>query len=208
DAARFPKWWKLSIAGRSAAGVPVASLRTATSDYPFLVERTWRAGRVIVSAVPLDASWGTNLPDLPAFVPLAHELIYYLAGARASEITLQAGQPIRLRLETGGPLEGYFLTPPSGETKALSTVAADPSTYPAQLVRQARGSLLICENTRETGVYRLQTPEGDTVYYVVQPDGQESDLTPNTGEDRDRVAKIFNPHDQNPPPLRYSGERG
>jgi hypothetical protein len=207
EAARFPRWWKLSTPGRAAAGIPVASLRSASADFPFLVERSWQAGRALVSAVPLDASWGTNLPDLPSFVPLAHELIYYLAGARANEINLQAGQPIRLRLDGDGPLEGYFLTPPSGETKPLSTASADPTTYPAQLIRQPRGRMLICENTRETGVYRLQTPDGDTVYYVVQPDGQESDLTPCSDEDRDRVATIFNPlkHDQSP--LRYTDRR-
>lgn len=207
DVARFPRWWKLSSPGRSAAGIPVAVLRSATTDCPFLVERAWQAGRVLVSAVPFDASWGTNLPDLPAFVPLAHELIYYLAGARADEFNLQAGQPIRLRLDTEGPLEGYFLTPPSGETKPLSTASADPATYPAQLVRQARGSLLFCENTRETGIYRVQKPDGDTVYYVVQPDGQESDLTPCGEEDRDRVAKVLNPLGLEQPPLRYASER-
>jgi hypothetical protein len=207
DTARFPKWWRLSTPGRSAAGVPVAVLRSPNTDIPFLVERAWQAGRVIVSAVPFDASWGTNLPDLPAFVPLAHELIYYLAGARASEFNLQAGQPLRLRLDSDGPLEGYFLTPPSGETKPLATASADPATYPAQLVRQARGSVLFCENTRETGVYRIQKPDGDTVYYVVQPDGQESDLTPCSDEDRDRVAKVFNPLSLEQPPLRYATER-
>jgi hypothetical protein len=207
ESARFPRWWKLSTPGKSAPGIPVASLRSAASDYPFLVERAWQAGRVLVSAVPMDGSWGTNLPDLPAFVPLAHELIYYLAGARASEFNLQAGQPIRLRLDTEGPLEGYFLTPPTGETKPLSTASADPTTYPAQLVRRARGSVLFYEGTRETGVYRVQTPNGDTVNYVVQPDGLEADLTPWSAEDRDRVAKIFNPLGSEPSPLQYATER-
>jgi hypothetical protein len=208
ESARFPKWWKLTTPGRSSAGIPVASLRSAAADYPFFVERAWQAGRVLVSAVPLDASWGTNLPDLPAFVPLVHELIYYLAGARASEFNLQAGQPIRLRLDSDGPLEGYFLTPPGGETKPLSTASADPATYSAQLVRRPRGGLLFYEGTRETGVYRVQTPDGDTVNYVVQPDGQEADLTPCSAEDRDRVAKIFNPLALEPPPLQYATERG
>jgi hypothetical protein len=112
-----------------------------------------------------------------------------------------------LRLDSDGPLEGYFLTPPSGETKPLATASADPATYPAQLVRQARGSVLFCENTRETGIYRIQKPDGDTVYYVVQPDGQESDLTPCSDEDRDRVAKVFNPLGLEQPPLHYATER-
>jgi hypothetical protein len=207
DAARFPRWWKLSTPGRAAAGLSIASLRSAESEYPFLVERTWQTGRVLISAVPLDASWGTNLPDLPAFVPLAHELIYYLAGARASEFNLQAGQPLRYRRETDGPVDGYFLTPPTGDVRPLSTGSADPATYPVQVVRQQRGSVLFYEGTRETGVYRLQTPDGDSVNYVVQPDEQESDLTPCSEEERDRVAKIFNPLGLEQPPLRYASER-
>ncbi len=207
DAARFPRWWKLSTPGR-AAGLSVASFRSATAEYPFLVERPWEAGRVLQSAVPLDSSWGTNLCDLPAFVPLAHELVYYLAGARAAEFNLQPGQPLRLRLESEGPLEGYFLTPPDGVTKPLSTASADPATYPAQLFRRPRGSLLVYEGTRETGVYRVQRPDGDTVYYVVQPDGQEADLTPASDEDREKVAKLLNPQGLDPAPLRYAANRG
>jgi hypothetical protein len=68
--------------------------------------------------------------------------------------------------------------------------------------------VLFYEGTRETGVYRLQTPEADLVNYVVQPDAQESDLTPSSDEDRDRVAKIFNPLGLEQSPLRYADERG
>jgi hypothetical protein len=75
------------------------------------------------------------------------------------------------------------------------------------VIRQPRGRMLLCDNTRETGVYRLQTPDGDTVYYVVQPDGQESDLTPASEEDRERVAAIFNPLKLEQSSLRYTGER-
>jgi hypothetical protein len=207
DSARFPKWWKLSMPGRASPGVAVATLRSADLEYPLFVERSWQAGRALVSAVPLDGSWGTNLPELPAFVPLAHELIYYLAGARASEFNLQAGQPIRFRLDSEGPLEGFFLMPPSGEIKRLSTASDDPATYSALLIRRPRGALLVYENTRETGVYRLQTPDGDIVHYVVQPDGQESDLTPCSDEDRERVAKVLNPLGLAEPPLRYVDEQ-
>lgn len=210
DAARFPRWWKLTTPGRGAAGVPVAALRSASAEYPFLVERAYKAGRVLVCAAPLDNSLGTNLPDLPAFVPLVHELVYYLAGARASEFNLQPGQPIRFRTDAEGPLEGWSLTPPSGETKPLSTASADPATYAAQLIRQPRGSLLVVEGTRDTGVYRLQTPDGKAIHYVVQPDGQESDLTPCGDEDRAKVAKIFNPQGltDDRAPLRYERDRG
>src|SRR5262249_13008554 len=81
--ARFPRWWRLTTPGKHAPGVPVGLLRGGTETTPFLVERAVSPGRVMLAAVPLDNSWGTNLPDLAAFVPLVHELAYYLAGARS-----------------------------------------------------------------------------------------------------------------------------
>jgi hypothetical protein len=189
--AQFPRWWKLAVPDRNAAGVEVASLRSATADYPFLVERSYRAGRVLLCSVPLDNSWGTNLTGLPAIVPLAHELVYYLAGARSSEFNLQPGQPLRHRVETDAPAEGFTLEPPFGEAKPLRPGDPSPDTYPAQLLRQTRGQSLVYQATRETGVYKLQTPENTTIYYVVQPDAHESNLTPTTEADRERVSKII-----------------
>ncbi len=169
----------------------MASLRSATTEYPFLVERAFRAGRVLVCSVPLDNTWGTNLTGLPAMVPLAHELVYYLAGARSAEFNLLAGQPLRYRIETDAAAGGFTLTPPFGEAKPLHTGDPSPDAYPAQLVRQAHGQSLVYSATRETGVYKLQTPGGTKIFYVVQPDARESNLAPTTEADRERVNKLI-----------------
>jgi hypothetical protein len=189
--ARFPRWWRLATPGRSSASVPVALM---TSGDPLLVERGFRNGRVIVSAVPFDKAWRTNLTDLPAFVPLVHELVYYLAGARAAEHNLQPGQPIRYRPDSEDQVERLALQPPQGEAKPLRFENADSNAYPAQLIRSPQGPLVVCEGTRETGVYRILSGEQAT-YYVVQPDARESDLTPAGPEDRDKVARLV--------PLKY-----
>jgi hypothetical protein len=42
---------------------------------------------------------------------------------------------------------------------------------------------------RDTGVWRLSTPDRQTVYYVVQPDPREADLTPFNDKDREAVGK-------------------
>jgi hypothetical protein len=203
--ALFPRWWKLSTPGKNSTGVPVALLRAAgdSTQYPFLVE--WidpnRAGRVLVSAVPLDNSWGANVVRLPAFVPLAHELVYYLAGARSAEYNLEPGQPIRYRLESPGPVEGFALETPLGESRFLSTDPAEQGTFLAHVDRQPQGAVLRIEGVKETGVYRLRTPEGATIYYAVRPRGhEESDLTPCDDKDREAVAKIV-------PEIKYQNER-
>jgi hypothetical protein len=187
-AARFPRWWKLATPGRSSPSVPIGLL---TSNDPFLVEKPYRNGRVIVAAAPLDKSWRTNLPELPAFVPLVHELVYYLAGTRAAEHNLAAGQPIRYRAESEAALAPLTLQPPMGEARTLRFEdVTDAGAYPAQLVRQPHGVLVVYEGTRETGVYRLTTAGDQTVYYVVQSDPRESDLTPAGDDDRARVARL------------------
>jgi hypothetical protein len=193
---RFPRWWKLSTPGRNTGSVPIALLN---STDPFLVEKPFRNGRVILAAVPLDKSWRTNLTDLPAFVPLAHELVYYLGGVRASEHNLQPGQPIRYRPESEEGLDALLLQPPEGDARPLHFGnAAEAGTYPSQLLRQPIGPVVVFEGTRETGVYRLTTPE-QMVPYVVQPDPRESDLTPAGPEDHDKVTKLV--------PMTYEDDR-
>ena len=50
---------------------------------------------------------------------------------------------------------------------------------------------LVHEDTREPGVYRLITPRGQIVYYVVQSDPRETDdLSPCSAEEREQVAAI------------------
>jgi hypothetical protein len=187
--ARFPRWWKIAPPSREEPGLVVAPLRSALEEHPFLVERPYRAGRVLLCAVPLDSSWNANVTDLQSFVPLAHELVYYLARARSAEYNLAAGQPLRWRLDSGAPQAGFTMQPPGDKKpRPLTTDQPDDTSLPARIDPQPRGALLVYEKTRETGVYRLGTPEGQTVNYVVQPDDKESDLTPCSADDRDAVA--------------------
>jgi hypothetical protein len=199
----FPRWWKLSTPNRNSNGVQVAALRSTTTEYPFLVE--WvdpdRAGRLLVCAVPLDDSWGGDLIRSLAFVPLSHELVYYLAGARSAVFNLEPGQPLRYRLDSLGAIEQYTLQNPLGDTKPLSTNPTDKNAFLAAVDRLPQGSVLRIEDTRETGVYRLKPTERDTVYYVVRPKrAQESDLTPCSDEDRAAVAKLI-------PGMKYQNDR-
>src|SRR5207253_664327 len=62
---------------------------------------------------------GTNLIELPAFAPLVHELVYYLAGARSAEANVAAGQPVRWRLPPDAPRDGWAVEPPDGPTRPV-----------------------------------------------------------------------------------------
>jgi hypothetical protein len=174
---RYPKHWKLSLAGAQMS-TPIAML---TGRESLLVERPYRNGRVILSAVPLDNSWRTNLTDSPAFVPLVHELVYYLAGTRGSDINLIPGQPIRFKPNDESSSGVVVLQPPDGDPKPL----------------QAKSWPLVHDDTREPGVYTLTDGSNRPHYFVVQSDPRESNLGLCTEEDKTKVAALV-------PNLKYA----
>jgi hypothetical protein len=227
--ARFPRWWKVATPNQPTS-VPVALLTTLD---PFLVEKAYRGGRVLLCTVPLDRSWGATLPSVWEFPVLAHELVYYLADTRGAEHNLKPGQPIRYRLPaSAGERQPTLLvlTPPEGPPRVFPYTAAKngedaagTGPLPAEVVWEAPGKApqrlkvesnpLEHESLRDTGVYRVRaayhTPnsgggyglkllKGSAAYYVVQPDGRESDLTPTTAEDRGKVAALV--------PMQYENE--
>jgi von Willebrand factor type A domain/Aerotolerance regulator N-terminal len=170
-AAYFPRHWKLDAKAESG-GVAIALL---TDRDPLFVEKSFGKGRVIQSAVPLDNEWRTNLTDLGDYVRLTHELVYYLAAARSGDVNLEAKQPIVFRPADGELPGPVTVQPPEGSARRI-TVKDWPLVY---------------DDTRETGVYKLTTDTGKVQYYVVQPDGGESDLTPCSDEDRAAVARLL-----------------
>jgi hypothetical protein len=131
--------------------------------------------------VPLDRSWGANLPSVWEFPVLAHELVYYLADTRSAEHNLAPGQPLRYRPQ---PLATrvedaakqptlLLLSPPEGEPKLFryapeqtAEPAASPKKPPLEIFWDEPGGLprrlkveptpLQHENLRDTGVYRIR----------------------------------------------------
>ncbi|HEV3143550.1 MAG TPA: VWA domain-containing protein [Gemmataceae bacterium] len=166
--ARFPRRWKVSTQG----ALMTTAIAMLAGSEPLLLERPYKSGRVILSTVPLDNTWRTNLTDMPAFVPLVHELVYYLAGARSSEVNLTPGEPIRFRPSDESASGVVTLQPPDGEPKTI-TVKSWPLVY---------------EDTREPGVYTITTSGNHVQYFVVQPDSRESELGGCTEDDRKKVA--------------------
>ncbi|HET6575353.1 MAG TPA: VWA domain-containing protein [Fimbriiglobus sp.] len=168
----FPRRWRLDPTGvNGPTGTPVARL---TTGEPLLVERGFGTGRVIVSAVPLDDSWGTNLPRLPDFVRLAHELVYYLAGARGADRNLDAAQPIVFTPNPYEPPGPVAVLGPDGRSLSVATTG-----WPA-----------VIDGPHDPGAYRLTTPTGRTQYYAVRPDPREAVLTSCSEEDMRKVANV------------------
>jgi hypothetical protein len=169
--AYFPRRWKLDPSA-GANGDTGTAVGLFTTREPFLVERAFGKGRVILAAHPLDNSWRTNLIRLPDFVRLAHELLYYLAGTRTAERNLLPGQPIVYTPRPDEPPGAVTVVGPTGRAR---TVAVE--SWPAMF-----------DGTTDPGAYKLTTPSGRTVYFAVRNDSREAMLTPCGDDDRQRVA--------------------
>lgn len=157
---------------------PAAVLARLDTGDPWLVERPYRQGRVMLAAGPLDAEGGT-LPVNPDFVPLMHELVYHLADPAAAGATVRPGEPLTVPLE-GGPDPSVATVPvvtPSGETR---TAAVRREGQPAPRA--------VLEATDEPGLYRFTLPSGEPRYAAVTPDPREADPSRLSPADRARLA--------------------
>jgi len=118
DRSRFPRWWKL---GDPAAGSGAIVIARFDNGHPFLVERNYGKGGVILSAVPLDESWRTNLHSgVTGVLMFLHELLYYLEGARSSEFNVVPGRPLIYQPFDDEKPGSMSMQPPHGPKREIS----------------------------------------------------------------------------------------
>jgi hypothetical protein len=139
-----------------------------SNDEPFLLEKPYKKGRVVLSTVPMDRGWGSTLSGAYEFPILAHELAYYLAGSRSESARLQRGEPIRLVIDKNTPR--ITLQTPDIKTKTIDV----------------QGETWTHENTGAIGVYQVQTPKRSWAF-VVPPDLREANLARMSEDDWRRV---------------------
>lgn len=92
------RWWRLDENG--APGSTLIEGRLTNGD-PALASRALGRGRILVSAVPFDASLSV-LPSRSHFVPLVHELTYYLANPSSASLNLVPCEGATILLSSGG----------------------------------------------------------------------------------------------------------
>jgi len=142
-------------------------MRLANGD-PFLMEKDFGRGRVMVSACSLDASW-SNLPLGSSYVVLVHELIYYLSSPLLPARNLPAGEPLVVQLDEKAPAEEVELLLPLGGVRKLPVER-----------RQGRRTATSLETT-EAGLYEASYKGSRGAvreYYVVNFEPAESNLAP------------------------------
>jgi len=150
------------------------------SAHPFLVDRKLGEGRVLLLCVSLDHRQ-SNLPAIrPFFVPLVHELVYYLAGATATYGNIESGQEASL----GVP--AWLSDPAAGPGRLLEILTPLGSRRPAQIADIDGARRLVFSDTDAPGVYRVVLPPApksaasqarkEDLFFVVPNQPQESRL--------------------------------
>ncbi len=148
------------------------------SGDPFLVEKKFGEGRVILCAVPCDTDWG-NLPLRPFYLPLMQRLVTHLASTVFPPRNLEPSQPAVAFLPADSARKKATITDPLGEKHEL-TVAA----------KGGRGVVEFAK-TQRPGLYVLAAPDGAVIHFVVNINREESDLSQLPEPERRAAAKAM-----------------
>ncbi|MBM4017917.1 MAG: VWA domain-containing protein [Planctomycetes bacterium] len=173
DRALVTACWTLDVDQKDQA-VSIGG-RMDTGD-PFLAERRVGKGFVAVTAVALDRR-ESNLPSLKCFVPLVHELAYYLAAPTMAQTNVRPGSEFIVELpwksaETAQkererakrmPLDGQAVEvlTPSDQRAAASVAATDA------------GLRVVFPATYEPGLYHVVLPPKAAEHYSLPPAGKK-----------------------------------
>jgi hypothetical protein len=167
-------WYRTQARGGASASISV--LAQFESGDPFLVERKYGEGRVILCTTPCDGDW-SSLPVRSSYLPLVQRLTTYLASNVFPPRNVEVGKPL-----------AAFLSPLEAGRKARFTDPAGVSSD-VQIVLKGTRSYVEFTRTQRPGLYLLATPGGEVIHFVVSTSRQESDLRRLTESERDTVAK-------------------
>ena len=157
---RFPQWAKVKPVMPDS--VVIASLVTGE---PFLIERAYQRGRVMLMTTPLGRHGGSTLPSAAEFPVLLKELAHTLAGTGAESSVLHGGAVIPISQDQRD-VRSLMLKTPEHDEKRID-VAEWPWTF---------------ANTSAIGVYRVKAADRAWTF-IRPPDLAEADLTRCTPED-------------------------
>jgi len=154
-------WYKLAAPEPSTQNVTVAA-HLDTGD-PFLVEKQFGKGRVIQCCTACDDDW-SNLPARPAYLPLMQQLVTYLASTVYPPRNVNVGQQLAALLRPENADKTATITDPDGKRHEIKAVLKEDHC------------LVEFADTELPGLYVLETPDNETIHFVVNTSRAESDL--------------------------------
>ena len=157
-------WYRLlPPQGASENLAVVKTIAKLDNGDPFLVEKKFGHGRVILANTPADADW-SNIPIRPFYLPMMQQLTGYLASTVHPPRNLGISEEITAFLPESMAGKTALLTAPDGTKNELTCV------------KKGAKSLVTYSKTHQPGVYLLQTPDNELIHYVVNTARNESDL--------------------------------
>ncbi len=159
--AMLQTWYKLAAPEPSPQNVTVAA-HLDTGD-PFLVEKQFGKGRVIQCCTACDDDW-SNLPARPAYLPLMQQLVTYLASTVYPPRNVNVGEQLAALLRPESADKTATITDPDGKRHEIKAVLKEDHC------------LVEFADTELPGLYALETPDNETIHFVVNTSRAESDL--------------------------------
>jgi hypothetical protein len=161
NTAEFTRYFALEP---KAGDKTVRVMARFTNGAPAMVEKQFGLGKLILVASTATTEWN-SLPLKPAFLPLIHQLVAYLAAGTDGTRNGTVGQPLVKPL----PLSE------AGKTVTVSTPTGDRTTI-KPLVDE-RGATVTLDNPQAAGFYHLAVAGGGSQdVFAVNRDVAESDL--------------------------------
>jgi hypothetical protein len=195
DRAVITSVWPLAV-NAGDKNVLVGGL-LSTGD-PMIVERQSGRGFVMMTAMSLDRR-DSNLPSLHCYLPLVHEIAYYLASPAAPQTNLAAGAEFAMLMPAKAPGSAAK----AAEAARLGADVLTPSNrhVAAELAAVPGGLRLRFTGTHEPGLYLVTLPGGIDKDFTlpagtagglplaVTGDAEEGRLTSLSDADYDAVGK-------------------
>ena len=178
ERAHIYQWYELKVEKRQRSeSVQVFPMATYENSTPFLLERIFPRGSVILCSTACDTDW-SDLPLRPFYLPLIQQLVGYLAQRGATPKNLRIGDNVVELLSEV----------PEGNT---ATLIRPGGVEEITITRDSEGARIVLRNLRNPGLYTLLLPEGKKVYYVVYTDRRESDLKVVAPEVLSKISQDF-----------------
>jgi hypothetical protein len=152
-------------------GSPAQVLAWLDNGKPLLAYRPTGRGHAFVWATAAGTAW-SNFPIRVLFLPMMHQLVYHVVGAREEESSLLAGAPKLFAPDERGETPVIEVTDPMGQRLRVGVAPAA-----GQPAGQAAGPARFVQ-TFARGVYAWRTAHGPLKEgaFVVNANGRESDL--------------------------------
>ncbi|MBI3014636.1 MAG: BatA domain-containing protein [Candidatus Tectomicrobia bacterium] len=160
--ARFSRYFRVE-----SRRTPVHSLLEMESGDPLLLEASVGRGKVLLFTSSADLDWN-NLPATSAYLPLFQQAVLSVTGRLADQgvQTISWGTKQEVVVPVSGVGKEARLREPGGRSIA---VPIENRGDKAVVVFQPQGP---------PGIYRLEVPGSQEIWYGVNPPAAESDLTP------------------------------